>query len=358
MKILLVGEFSGLNAGLKDGLRALGHQVTLAAGGDGFKKIPGADKRIYPNAHGRSPLYKIYSYVYYPLTDNSLKGYDVVQLVGADLFYRPLGVLPYKRLKNNNGKFFINAAGVDYFLYQYWKNKKYAYEYYMFDDNPQLCSLYDGKSINSKQINHTCKKVNEMADGIIPVIPYEYEAPYYAFSNLRKPILFPINTDSITYTDNNVNDRIVFFHGISRPLDKGSNYIKEAMKIIQDKYPSDVECIVVERMPYNEYIKTMSRANVIIDQCKSFGYGINASIAMAQGKIVMSGAEELDIESVKGSCPVINIRPSVNQIVLEMEKIIENKKEIKVMGRKSREYIEENHNYIKIAQQYIDTWSV
>ena len=357
MKILLVGEFSGLNAGLKDGLQALGHQVTLAAGGDGFKKIPGADKRLYPNAHGKSLFHKIYSYVYYPLTDNSLKGYDVVQVVGTDIFYRPIGALPYMRLKNNNDRFFINAAGVDYYLYQYWKNKKYAYEYYMFDDNPQLCALYDGKSINSRQINHTCKKVNEIADGIIPVIPYEYEAPYRTFNNLRKPILFPINIDSIIYKENQVKDKIVFFHGISRPLDKGSNYIKEAMKIIQEKYPSDVECIVVERLPYEEDVRVMSRANVIIDQCKSFGYGINASIAMAQGKVVMSGAEKLDIESVKGSCPVINIRPSVHQIVSEMERLIENKNEIQDMGRRSREYVEENHNYIKIAQQYIETWS-
>lgn len=357
MKILLVGEFSGLNAGLKDGLRVLGHQVTLAAGGDGFKNIPGADRPIYPNAHGKSPLSKIHSYIYYPLTDNTLKGYDIVQAVGPDLFYRPLGALPYKRLKKNNGRFFISAAGVDYFLYQYWKNKRYEYDYYMFDDNPQLCALFDGKSVNSKLMNHTCKVVNGMADGIIPVVPYEYEAPYQAFSNLKKPILFPINIDSIVYRENQVKDKIVFFHGISRPLDKGSNYIKEAMKTIQEKYPSDVECIVVERLPYEEYISVMSRANVIIDQCKSFGYGINASIAMAQGKVVMSGAEKLDVQSVKVSCPVINIRPSVDQIVFEMEKIIENKNGIQEMGRRSREYVEKNHNYIKIAQEYIDTWS-
>ena len=40
-----------------------------------------------------------------------------------------------------------------------------------------------------------------------------------------------------------------------------------------------------------------------------------------------------------------------------MERLIENKNEIQDMGRRSREYVEENHNYIKIAQQYIETWS-
>jgi len=47
MKILLVGEFSGVHNNLKMGLKALGHDVKLAADGDGFKKF-GYDFRIKP----------------------------------------------------------------------------------------------------------------------------------------------------------------------------------------------------------------------------------------------------------------------------------------------------------------------
>ena len=40
MKILLIGEYSGLHNSLKDGLQLNGHSVTLLGTGDGFKNFP------------------------------------------------------------------------------------------------------------------------------------------------------------------------------------------------------------------------------------------------------------------------------------------------------------------------------
>src|SRR5690606_14799429 len=40
MRILLVGEYSRLHNSLKEGLLALGHEVTLVGTGDGFKNYP------------------------------------------------------------------------------------------------------------------------------------------------------------------------------------------------------------------------------------------------------------------------------------------------------------------------------
>ena len=40
MKILLLGEYSNVHATLARGLRALGHQVTVASNGDFWKNYP------------------------------------------------------------------------------------------------------------------------------------------------------------------------------------------------------------------------------------------------------------------------------------------------------------------------------
>lgn len=40
MKILLLGEFSGLYTNLKAGLLELGHDTVIASGGDIWKNIP------------------------------------------------------------------------------------------------------------------------------------------------------------------------------------------------------------------------------------------------------------------------------------------------------------------------------
>ena len=46
MKILLLGEYSRLHNSLKEGLVALGHEVTIVGCGDKFKKFP-VDYSIY-----------------------------------------------------------------------------------------------------------------------------------------------------------------------------------------------------------------------------------------------------------------------------------------------------------------------
>ena len=40
MKILLLGEYSGVHSTLAEGLRGLGHRVTVASNGDFWKDYP------------------------------------------------------------------------------------------------------------------------------------------------------------------------------------------------------------------------------------------------------------------------------------------------------------------------------
>ena len=356
MKVLLLGDYSSLGVALKEGLLQLGIDVTLAANGDGWKKISGADTCLFPASEG-GQIDKFKKYVLYPLFTDKFKGYDIVQAPGTDIFFWRFGTKPFEKIIRDNGKFFINAAGVDYYLYHSWKNGKLKYDYYMYDDNEELCSESNGKSISSIMKNIRCKKIMKMAYGIIPVVPYEYEISYSNFSNIRKPILLPVNTDKYGFMPNEVKNKIVFFHGINRAKDKGSGYIQKAMSKLQERYPNDVECIVAERMPFDEYTRNLNRTNVVIDQCKSFGYGLNACISMAKGKIVLSGAENAVTKYFNGDkCPVFNIRPDVKNIYNQMVRIIELKSEIPILATESRKFIEKYHNYINIAKQYVDAW--
>lgn len=360
MKILLLGEYSGLYKNLKDGLQELGMNVTLAANGDGWKKIPGSDIELYKNDK-TTILSKFVDWTVKPCLDKRFEGYDVVQAINPNVFYWMSGVIPFQHIINNNRDFYLNVAGLDFYLYEAWKNKKFDIPYYALDGNPPVTVLYDNKKISSKIMNNNCRFVAKHAKKIIPCIPYEYEIPYCDFENLEKVILLPINYTKIPYEENIVrNGKVVFFHGINRVQEKGSDIITRAMEYIRGKYPNDVECIITKRMEYNKYLETMKRVNVILDQCKGYGYGMNACIAMAMGKIAFSGAEKRMLERMGDAaekCPIYNIIPDESQIISQMEVIIENKKDIPELGKKARAYIEEYHNYIKIAQQYLDVWS-
>ena len=196
-----------------------------------------------------------------------------------------------------------------------------------------------------------------MVDGLIPVIPFEYELPYKNRSNIRKAIPLPINADEIQYMPNVVNDKIVFFHGINSIESKGSDIIIRAMKAIEAEYKDQVKCIVADRMPYEKYLSAVNSANVIIDQCKSYAYGMNACISMGKGKVVMSGAEKpVFYEIPKEECPIVNIIPNEAQIVSAMKELIDKKEEFEEMGKKGRKYVEKYHDYMKIAKMYVSEW--
>ena len=356
MKVLLLGEFSGLNRALKEGVEKLEVDVTLASNGDGWKSIGGADLQLYPIEKRSGLIRKIKNYILFPILDNRFKDYDIVQIISPYIYHWAVGMIPFNKILRNNGRVFVSVAGTDCYNYWYWKNGGFQYKDYIFENNKNLIDSFEKNSIASIVRNKTCKMVFESVDGIIPAAPYEYEVPYEKFNNVRKAIMFPINVDNIEYKPNVVKNKIVIFHGINRYEDKGSKYIIKAMEIVQEKYKNDVECIIVERLPYQEYEKILDRTNIVIDQCRTFGYGINACVSMAKGKVVMSGAEREIVDSVGGFCPIHNIRPNVSQIVNVLEKLILNRKSIERMGYESRLYVEEHHNYIDIAKKYCEEW--
>jgi glycosyltransferase involved in cell wall biosynthesis len=196
--------------------------------------------------------------------------------------------------------------------------------------------------------------VEKNVDLIIPSL-YEYTLEH--IGKVYPAIPSPLNTDSIKYSENRVKGKIVFMHGINRELAKGTPYIRESLQRLAQKYPNDVEVIMEGHLPLNEYIQFMNRANVLVDQCMGYGYGINATIGMAQGKIVMAGARPETLHAMHvDTCPIIHIQPDVDQIFSQMEWIVQNRSHITEMGEKSRLFVEEYHDCKKVAQQYIDAW--
>ena len=88
MKVLLVGEFSGFYLNLKQGLQELGVDVTLAANGDGWKQIPGADIPLYRTGDTNRAKKIYYKLIEPVLFGRKFADYDVVQLVHENV-YRP-----------------------------------------------------------------------------------------------------------------------------------------------------------------------------------------------------------------------------------------------------------------------------
>lgn len=354
MKVLLVGEYSGFYLNLKQGLQELGVDVTLAANGDGWKQIPGADMSLYFTGKASVPI-KIYRKLVKPILETErFHGYDVVQLVNENIFRPYINSYMIRDMKRHNGKLYVNVAGNSYSLYKAWKDGKLGY--YTYDNNPEKYDVFVNGGLRRRMMRSTEEYVDDIADGIVPIM-YEYAVGVRERINCKKTIQLPFNADKVEYKENKIGSKLVIFHGILREKDKGTDYIRQAFEIIKQKYPNDVEIVIEGRLPLKEYLEVLKRTNILVDQCKEHCWGLNACYGMAQGKVVLGGASNNSLREfgLKKS-PVFHIMPNVEQIVGQLSYIIENRNKITEWGYESRKFVETFHNHISVAQKYVDMW--
>src|SRR5690606_11391443 len=187
----------------------------------------------------------------------------------------------------------------------------------------------------------------------------DYEIPMKAQGYTTHFIPNPINTDLITYNQPEITDKIIIFLGINRMsyTKKGISFFEEALNMVRQKYKDKIEIIVTENIPYKEYIKLYDRAHILLDQVYGYDQGYNALEAMAKGKVVFTGAETEFIQHYNLTERVaVNALPDAEAITNELSFLIENPNEIKAISKRARSFIEQEHNYIKIAEKYIEAW--
>ena len=356
MKVLLLGEFSGLHKYLKEGLLENGAEVTLAANGDGWKQINGADLPLFYAWKGwHKPVRKVYHRLIHPYQiAKQFQGFDVVQAINPHLYHDLIDADLVCRIADQNGLFSLCSAGDDATTVEAYKRN--FLDYYVYDLEKKPLDVFDEKTASGRRHIKTDKRIIDRADIIVPSC-YEYYKAYESCRNAYKGVIpFPINSRSIEYRENIVKDKVVFFHGVNRELAKGTPYIREALEMLRDRYPNDVEIVIDGHLPFDRYLDVMSRANVVIDQCMGYSYGINTCVSMAQGKVTCAGNRKEMQEKVGVLPPIVGIRPDPLQILEQLKWILENRHRITDIGQQSRRFVEEQHDHVKIAGRYIQAW--
>ncbi|QEE51293.1 glycosyltransferase [Flavobacterium alkalisoli] len=377
MKILLLGEYSRLHNSLKEGLTALGHKVIIVGTGDNFKKFD-TDYSIYPKLFNDYWFLRKFKNLIYKLTGYNLeetekgyrfnkllpklRGFDHIQLINSDAVEsQPKHALKlYKKLLNQNRQMSLLICGDDTPIIKYCLSGNLKYSIltpYLEKRAPESDFTY-----SLKYLRPAYKKLFEWVknnSACLVTSDLDYEVPMKAMGYKTNFIPNPINTDTITYNQPDITDKIVIFLGINRLsyVKKGINFFEESLTIIQEKYRDKVEIIITENVPYNEYIKLYDRAHILLDQTYGYDQGYNALEAMAKGKVVFTGAEaEFSQQYNLTERVAINALPDTKAIVNELSYLIENPNEIKAISLRARAFIEKEHNYIKIAEKYLKAW--
>lgn len=360
---------------LKEGLTALGHEVTIIATGDYFKKYPVDIKLELKYQSGFMKYLKVglYNLFGVDIASNSirrqffshkehLKGYDVVQLINES----PFGLLPkieialISFLKKHNKKLFLLSCGTDYL------SVKFA-----LGDTLPYTILYDYKNgklpkklfvFILKYTQPSFKELHEFVyDNMNGVIAsdIDYHLPLKGHPKYLGLIPNPVNINKLSFIELSSEGPITIFMGVNKSNShtKGIHYFEEALEIVSKKYSEKIIIEKVENLPYKEYIEKYNNAHIILDQALGYDQGYNALEAMAKGKVVFTGAEVIFEQHYNITEKVaINAVPNASTITEELERLILNRSTIHSIGKNARKFVENEHHYIKIAEKYIAVW--
>lgn len=362
MKILLLGEYSGLHLTLAEALKNLGHDVVLASDGDGFKNYS-RDINLYRHS---SSLYDTTSSFCNIIRNlSNFKGYDVVQLINPCFTTQNVyvNIQLFRYLKRNNKKVFLGAFGDDYFWLKACLDKKFRYSEFNIGEKEN--NLDYNRKVKHIWQNTKRKDANiEMAencDGIIACL-YEYFAAYEnEYAEKLTYIPLPVNTQSISCQNFKTEDKINFFIGINKARSefKGTDLLYNALACLQNNYKDDVRILKAESVVYSEYLKLINDAHIVLDQVYSYSPAVNGLLTMALGKVLVSGAEPemYNLLNETTNHPIVNIYPTEEDIYNKLEQLVLNKAKLNEQGKASRDFVEKHHDYIKVAEQYLDFWN-
>ena len=371
MKILLMGEYSNVHATLAEGLRKLGHEVTVLSNGDFWKNYPRDIDLVRKPGKLGGIAYMARLYRILP----KLRGYDIVQLINPMfLELKAERILPiYRYLKQHNQKIILGGFGMDY----YWVsgccyNKPLRYSDFNMGESlrTNTDALKERKDWLGTEKGRLNQMIAEECDGIVTGL-YEYWTCYHPiFPDKTTFIPFPIKPhipapaqeDSQAHIEDSqvlsmtIPEKIKIFIGINRSRSeyKGTDIMLKAAQAIAEKYPNKLELRKAENLPFQEYVKMMNGSDAILDQLYSYTPSMNPLEAMSRGIICIGGGEPENYEILHETNlrPIINVQPNYESVCKELEKLILHPELIPILKKQSIEYIEKHHHYIKVAQKY------
>ena len=311
MKVLLLGEYSNVHWTLAEGLRQLGHEVTVVSNGDFWKDYP----RDIDVSRPTGPLSGLRLLARISSLLPRLKGYDVVQLINPVFFELKADRLfsIYRYLRRHNRRMVLGAFGMDY----YWVKVNT-------DERPLRYSDFN----IGDTIRHDEAAERERQDWIGT-----------AKERLNRMIAEDCDTIGT---------------GRNRSAYKGTDIMLRAAQAVKEKYPDRIELRIAEGVPFETYQHMMDGSDAILDQLYSYTPSMNPLLAMSKGIVCIGGGEPENYEILgeQELRPIVNVQPTYESVYTEIEKLLLHPELLPRLKQESIMYITRYHDYLKVARQY------
>lgn len=172
----------------------------------------------------------------------------------------------------------------------------------------------------------------------------------------KNVVLIPQAIDTNKYknvnSDVEKNHGFLIVHAPTHRESKGTSFIINAVQNLEQKY--DFEFRLVENVSHEEAKKIYEKADLIIDQVLSAGYGLFALECMAMGKPVICSISDFMKDYYPKELPIISAGPY--EIESKLEFILNNKDMLDSIGNKGREYVLKYHDYLVVSKRVLELY--
>lgn len=367
MKVLFIGEFSGVYSELIPALRKENIEVFHIGPSDDYKgyksnlDISRKTKHnvffIIFNLLGVSGL--LHFCKIWDVLKKVSTGYDVVQINCPRPFNYGYLILIwyYFFLKNNNESLYLSVLGANYYVTKYQRKiqlnrscrKKMAIKdkiaYYQ-----KLFLMY----LPSFYLTRICKAI--MPCSIL------YKNAYGWSSKVTNVVPLSILSDKIGMPlCVSRNDTIKIFHGwqIGREKDKGNDIFDRVIMKVKEKYGDKIEYQVVHNVPYEDYIHMFQGCHIFIDQLYATDKGMNGLLGMAAGKVVFSGFKKEALECYSGydgSAIGIASHDDEEYLFGQFCNLIEQPELINTISNNAISFVKKYHTSDIVIGKYLNIW--
>lgn len=361
-----MGDASNYHYTLACGLRQMGHNVTVASAGSRWMNtLRDIDLSRRKGKIGGGLLWLKLNTV----LAGKLKGYDVVQIhnpVFLDQMPKRVRAI-FDKLKRDNGNVFLTLLGTDspYVEMCLSDNSPLRYNEFTVDGNPTPYSVNHRDILDAWRqplLTDHCNYIYDRIDGAVSAL-YEYHLAGLRVlpAHRLEYAGIPISLSEIPYANSLHNGplRIVVACHKGREDEKGIDRILPIVRQVVDDNPGRACIDIVQNVPFNEFRHRLQSADIVVDQLYSYTPATSALMAMAAGKIVISGAEPeyYDFLGEDILHPIINANPmNMDGLYRDLERVIRDDDWREELSSQGRQFVEKHNDMRVVAARFVDFW--
>lgn len=373
MRVLLVGEFSGVHRNLMEQLNKQGVHCDLLSDGDGWKgfnstitipkrrPIKGIEKIIFPILDFLG-LAGLSSYRESRELIDDLEHYDVIQFINPQAIkaFGAIGNLfLFRKLSKKAPKTFLCALGGDLCVEIFYLMGKLKYSPWSNFSLKRVMYYYQNISFFFPAHLTLHFYVMRQVKAIIPGL-YEYKRAYENNTKCTSIIGLPINSEEYNSIKLDRDGPVKIFYSKKPHMGdyykKGYKYFDDALAILTEKKVA-YKLVTANGIPFSEYKALLADCDILLDQTLSYDKGMSGIIGMANGMVTFSGNES-DIEQYYGrKIPCINAEPDANELANKLTHIIQNFENYNLLRISCKEYIDKYHSSDVVCSKYIEVWN-